>query len=99
MALARALRLCGDARDAEDLVQDAFLQAFVALGRLQDPDRFAAWLGGIVLNVYRAWCRRQAPLALVAEGPGELHPVSGDGLPEAAGGQFDRGYVVAGAVW
>jgi hypothetical protein len=53
-ALARALRLCGDLDDVEDIVQDALLQAFVALDRLQDPERFAAWLGGIVLNVYRA---------------------------------------------
>ena len=50
-ALARALRLCGDLDDVEDIVQDALLQAFVALDRLQDPERFAAWLGGIVLMV------------------------------------------------
>lgn len=98
MALARALRLSGDARDAEDLVQDAFLQAFVALGRLQNPDRFAAWLGGIVLNVHRAACRRQAPLALMAEWPQELHPVSADGLPEAAVDHLDRADVLGRAL-
>jgi ketosteroid isomerase-like protein len=29
-------------------VQEAFLQAFVALGQLRNPDRFGAWLAGIV---------------------------------------------------
>jgi RNA polymerase sigma-70 factor (ECF subfamily) len=89
MALARALRLCRDLDDVEDIVQDAFLQAFVALDRLQDPDRFAAWLGGIVLNVYRA-SRRRAQPDLVAEWPEELHPVSADGLPEVAIDDLDR---------
>ena len=31
-------------------MQDAFLQAFIALDRLRDPGRFAGWLGGIVAN-------------------------------------------------
>jgi len=48
MARARAARLCPQPDDADDAVQDAFLQAFLALDRLRDPDRFAAWLGGIV---------------------------------------------------
>jgi RNA polymerase sigma factor (sigma-70 family) len=90
IALARARSLCGDAGDVEDIVQDAFLQAFVALDKLQDPERFAAWLGGIIRNVYRAASRR-APLDLVAEWPEELHPVSADGLPEAAIDDLDRG--------
>ncbi len=41
MARARAARLCPQPDDADDAVQDAFLQAFLALDRLRDPDRFA----------------------------------------------------------
>jgi hypothetical protein len=47
MARARAALLCPQPDDADDAVQDAFLQAFLALDRLRDPDRFAGWLGVI----------------------------------------------------
>jgi RNA polymerase sigma-70 factor (ECF subfamily) len=90
MALARALSLCGDPDEAEDIVQDAFLQAFVALDRLRDPQRFAAWLGGIVRNVYRAARRRRAPLILLDEWPEDIQPVSPDGLPGPALDDTDR---------
>ena len=66
MARARAARLCPQPDDADDAVQDAFLQAFIALDRLRDPDRFAGWLGGIVANVCRAQ-RRRAPLTLLGD--------------------------------
>ena len=41
MARARAWRLCANPSDVDDVVQESFLQAFVALERLRDPDRFA----------------------------------------------------------
>ena len=37
MARARAARLCPQPDDADDAVQDAFLQAFIALDRLATP--------------------------------------------------------------
>jgi DNA-directed RNA polymerase specialized sigma24 family protein len=54
LARARASRLCPDPGDVNDIVQESFLQTFVALNRLRDPDRFASWLCGIVRNVHRA---------------------------------------------
>ena len=51
-ARTRAARLCARPDDVDDVVQEAFLQAFVALDRLRDPDRFGAWLAGIVRNVH-----------------------------------------------
>jgi RNA polymerase sigma factor (sigma-70 family) len=92
---ARAVRLCPRLDDVDDAVQDAFLQAFVALGRLRDPDRFAAWLGGIVVNVCRAQ-RRRAPLTLLADWPEKLHPTTADGLPSAE--DLDRADVLGRAV-
>jgi DNA-directed RNA polymerase specialized sigma24 family protein len=77
MARARAARLCPQPDDADDAVQDAFLQAFIALDRLRDPDRFAGWLGGILANVCRAQ-RRRAPLTLLGDWPENLHPASAD---------------------
>jgi RNA polymerase sigma-70 factor, ECF subfamily len=95
MARARAARLCPQPDDADDAVQDAFLQAFLALGRLRDPDRFAGWLSSIVANVCRAQ-RRRAPLTLLGDWPENLHPASAHGLPSAE--DLDRADVLDRAV-
>jgi len=76
-------------------VQDAFLQAFIALDRLRDPDRFAGWLGGIVANVCRAQ-RRRAPLTLLGDWPENLHPASAGTLPSAE--DLDRADALGRAV-
>jgi RNA polymerase sigma-70 factor (ECF subfamily) len=95
MARARAARLCPQPDDADDAVQDAFLQAFIALDRLRDPGRFAGWLGGIVANVCRAQ-RRRAPLTLLGDWPENLHPASAGTLPSAE--DLDRTDVLSRAV-
>jgi RNA polymerase sigma factor (sigma-70 family) len=92
---ARALRLCGDPHDADDIVQESLLQAFIGLDRLRDPDRFAGWLAGIMLNVHRAQ-RRRARLLLLADWPEWLHPVSELGLPSAE--DLDRADALRDAV-
>lgn len=71
------------------------MQAFVALERLRDPDRFGAWLGGIIRNVHRG-VGRQEPLMLLAEWPEGLHPVSAQGLPSAD--DLDRAETLRAAV-
>jgi RNA polymerase sigma-70 factor, ECF subfamily len=80
MVRARAWRLGPDPSDVDDIVQDSFLQAFIALGRLRDPDRFAGWLAGIVLNVCRGLQRRTL-VTLLPDWPEPLHPASAYGLP------------------
>jgi RNA polymerase sigma factor (sigma-70 family) len=95
MARARAARLCPRPDDADDAVQDAFLQAFIALDRLRDPGRFAGWLGGIVANVCRAQ-RRRAPLTLLGDWPENLHPASAGSLPSAE--DLDRADALSRAV-
>ena len=47
MARARAARLSPRPDDADDAVQDAFLQAFIDLDRLHDPDRDVPVVGGV----------------------------------------------------
>src|SRR3984957_7548448 len=95
MARARAARLCPQPDDADDAVQDAFLQAFIALDRLRDPDRFAGWLGGSVANVCRAGGPRP-PLTLLGDWPENLHPASAGSLPSAE--DLDRADVLGRAV-
>ena len=82
MVRARARQLGPGPGDVDDIMQESFLHAFLALDKLRDPDRFAGWLAGIVFNVCRS-LRRRTPVALLADWPEPLHPTSGGGLPSA----------------
>lgn len=59
-----ALRILHARADAEDVVQEAFLHAFLELEELRARDRFAAWLLGIVVNLARSHLRnrRETPV-------------------------------------
>jgi len=50
-ALKLARRMLRDPIEAEDLTQEALLQAFLGLNSLHTPDRFGPWLLGIVANL------------------------------------------------
>jgi len=52
-----AMRLVGKEDSAQELAQEAMLQAYLSLDRLRDPARFKSWLCGIVLNVCRSHLR------------------------------------------
>jgi RNA polymerase sigma-70 factor (ECF subfamily) len=45
-----ALHMLGNVEDAEEVLQDSFVRAHRSLRRCQDPDRFGAWLYGILVN-------------------------------------------------
>ena len=78
-----ALRMLGDARDAEEAAQDAFVRAYRALAGYDDARirelRLRPWLATIVLNLCRSrLSRRSAPakatLSLDLALPGNLDP-------------------------
>ncbi len=66
LAFAIALHFVVQPETAQDLVQEAMLQAYLSLDHLRDATRFKSWFYGIVLNVCRSWRRRQqtSPLSL-----------------------------------
>jgi RNA polymerase sigma factor (sigma-70 family) len=59
IALRFALRLTGREDIAQDVAQEAMLQAFLSLAGLRDAARFKSWLLGIVLNVSRHYLREK----------------------------------------
>jgi RNA polymerase sigma-70 factor, ECF subfamily len=72
-----AYRMTGRAADAEDLAQEAFLQAFARLRDFRVGLRFHPWLYTIALNLCRNHLRRRAILKWVPIGvrrPGDERP-------------------------
>jgi len=61
-----AYRLSGTSHDAEDISQQAFLDAQRKLDTLREPDKVRAWLFMIVRNLYRRRIRDQATHGEVA---------------------------------
>ncbi|HXB56668.1 MAG TPA: sigma-70 family RNA polymerase sigma factor [Vicinamibacteria bacterium] len=55
-----AYRMTGNAADAEDMAQEAFLQAFARLGDFRVGSRFHPWLYTIALNLCRSHLRRRS---------------------------------------
>jgi RNA polymerase sigma-70 factor (ECF subfamily) len=53
-----AYRMTGSYEEACDIVQDAFLSAYRAIGTFRAEARFSTWLCGIVLNAARTRLRR-----------------------------------------
>jgi RNA polymerase sigma-70 factor (ECF subfamily) len=65
MLLGLCTRLLRDGADAEDVVQDAFLDALEELATLRDPAQFRGWLTGIAVHkVHRRLRRRKLLRAL-----------------------------------
>jgi RNA polymerase sigma-70 factor, ECF subfamily len=67
VALAR--RLLGDDGEAEDVTQEALLQAYLGLDRLREPERFSGWAYGIVLNLAKMRLRSRRDGALPIPDP------------------------------
>lgn len=58
-------RLLRNASEAEDVVQEALLRAYLGLSELREPERFGSWLCGIAVNVAKMRLRQRAAHARV----------------------------------
>ncbi|HEV2655224.1 MAG TPA: bifunctional nuclease domain-containing protein [Ktedonobacteraceae bacterium] len=67
-------RLFGNSIEAQDIAQEAALQAFLGLSHLREPERFAAWFHAIAANLARMALRRRRELP--------LHTLSDDDMPQ-----------------
>src|SRR5262245_21674993 len=54
--------------EAEQLTQEAFVRAYVALGQLRDRDRFAPWLRRLTVGVCVSWLEVHDPQRLPRTG-------------------------------
>jgi RNA polymerase sigma factor (sigma-70 family) len=69
-ALKIARRMLRDPFDAEDVTQEAFLQAFLGLSSLENRERFGAWLFAIVVNLCKMRLRVRRDWNLEADWQG-----------------------------
>ena len=75
MAYAVGMAVCGNASDADDVVQETFLRAFRSLDQWRGASSFRSWLYSVALRTAQNWRsrfvrRRPVPSALAAAGPG-----------------------------
>ena len=79
-----ARQLCGDPADAEDLVQETFLQAFRAWDQLAQPDNPRPWLYAIARRACQRMRRRRSGEPQRLETFEELLPRPGATVPDLA---------------
>jgi len=87
-AYATAVSLLPDVDLAQDVVQEAFLEAYLRLPCLLNRERFAGWLRGIVRNMsHRARRELHRVKELSQQAPADAEPTDPAPLPH---GQFER---------
>jgi RNA polymerase sigma-70 factor (ECF subfamily) len=55
-----AMRMLGNMADVEEALQDTFVRGYRSLSRCNDPERFGAWIFGILVNRCRTYGAQRA---------------------------------------
>jgi len=69
-----ALRIVGDADDAQDVMQEAFIKAFGKLHTYKATATFGAWLKRIVINESLTWLRKQKDFECIDDNLTRIEP-------------------------
>jgi RNA polymerase sigma-70 factor (ECF subfamily) len=91
-----ALRLAGNASDAQDIAQDAFLKAVRGLENLRDDKAAGGWLYSITMNVWKNRVRGEKrrsfwkTLSLDREGDDGAPAIQPESPEPAAGAELER---------
>ena len=59
--------LAGNAEDARDIVQEAFVQAFIKLDSFRGSSAFYTWLYRIAFNISAGWRRKRRPMSSIEQ--------------------------------
>ncbi len=70
------IRFCGDATDAEDIVQESFMRAWQSIGRFEARSQFFTWLYRIGLNEAKRKAGRRSREAPVASADDDVDNVA-----------------------
>lgn len=94
------VRLLNSAEDARDILQDAFVQAYLKLNTFRGSSAFYTWLYRIAFNLAMSHARKQRPTASLDQmktGCGN-EPVDGQAAPHAGLAQRERVEMVHAAL-
>ena len=58
----------------EDIVQNAFVEAYMHLKSLKSPEKFAGWLRGIALNLSNKWLQQKRPIISIDDTSRDITP-------------------------
>jgi RNA polymerase sigma-70 factor (ECF subfamily) len=76
--MALAMRVLGDADDAEDAVQEATIKVWRNLGRFEGRAQFTTWLHRIAINAALDRLRRRGSVRIASGAPDEHHHHASD---------------------
>ena len=58
----------------EDIVQNAFVEAYMHLKSLKSPEKFSGWLRGIALNLSNKWLQQKRPIISIDDTSRDITP-------------------------
>jgi RNA polymerase sigma-70 factor (ECF subfamily) len=90
-----AYTILGDAADAQDATQEAFISAWRGLRGLRDAERFDAWFGRILTNACRMSLRHRSTVREIRMDPGLQEAIPSIDPPEPStvdADTFDRAF-------
>ena len=90
MVFGYATALLGDFHQAEDVAQEALVEAYLHLGQLRDVAAFPGWLRRIVFHCAQRALRRRHPSLVALDAAGQVASADPSPLQQAAAHEAER---------